>query len=154
MAVFWTLLGVVLGIAGKYVVDLKLAKANKLREEKLKWSVEFLAAASQLAQAVSSEHNWQLELRDMSSSEVDHPSTESQSYRLKRSREVQAKVQSAWSDAYRARSAVRLLMPDATEGATTYLELCGKAIDPSEENASGAESRQEIEDTLRKQISV
>ena len=62
MQAFWTLLGVVVGVAGKYIVDLLLAKKNKLREEKPKWSVEFLAAASRLAQAVASNSDWQLEL--------------------------------------------------------------------------------------------
>ena len=152
MAAFWTLLGVFVGIAGKYVVDLKLAKKNKLREEKLKWAVEFLAAASQLAQAVTAQSDWQLELRNTIASETGEQSADQRTARLNRSKEEQTRVRSAWAEAYRANSAVRLLMPAATESAAGYLDLCGAAPDPTERGRDGAEARKEIEATLRDEV--
>ena len=136
MVAFWILLGVFLGIAGKYLVELKLA-GHRRRDQQLKWSVELLAAAGRVAQTVATWCNWQQELRHRG---PDERTVEDLPRLAARSVEKRARVHRARADAYRGRSAVRL--PREECEVPTFLTL--SPGDLGDETDAGRSAKKQI----------
>jgi hypothetical protein len=144
------LLGVMVGVAGKYLADLQSGRSARLLDEKLKHAIRFFEAADRarrVQQGVATagiSYDNAASAGDLHSQTIEH-------FR-EQLRDSQERARLAYMEAEAAHTAVRLLIPQAARPTRDYLDLCHEAWQPDEKKQSRERSLQEAEEAIRRAI--
>jgi hypothetical protein len=139
------LLGVIVGVVGKYFADVRTGRTARLLEEKLRHAINFMEAADRLRRAEQSRLTASISL-DNSKQGGD----ETYQHFRKQYEERVEEVVAAFADAEGAYNAIRLLIPTAASAARVYLDLCGDADPhPDKGKAARERARQTAEEAIR-----
>ncbi|MBQ0894652.1 hypothetical protein KBX37_16360 [Micromonospora sp. U56] len=142
------LFGVVVGVVGKYLADLRAGRNARLLDEKLKQAVRFFEAADQARRTQQGVATATISFDNARQSQSSTPAVvEDFRTKLTESRE-RARV--ALMDAEKVYTAVRLLVPEAAGSARTYLDLCHEAWQPDDKADARKRALETAEAAIRR----